>query len=51
MERRNWPVTFSIGALTCCTPPDNVDHLIALADNLMYEVKHGSRNAVAYSVR
>ena len=51
MQRHGWPVTFSIGALTCRTPPATADQLITLADNLMYDVKHGSKNAVAYSAR
>jgi diguanylate cyclase (GGDEF)-like protein len=51
MQRHGWPVTFSIGALTFRSPPDTADELIALADNLMYEVKRGSKDGVAYSVR
>ncbi len=51
MDRHGWPVTFSIGVLTCRTPPDGADQLISLADNLMYEVKHSSKNGVAYATR
>jgi len=36
MERHGWQVTFSIGVVTCRTPPDSADQLISLADNLMY---------------
>jgi diguanylate cyclase (GGDEF)-like protein len=50
MEKNDWAVTFSIGALTCQqTPPDN-EELIRLADQLMYGVKNTSKDAIAYSV-
>ncbi len=49
MGRNSWPVTFSIGVLTCVTAPRAVDEMIMMADNLMYSVKHGSKNGVVYS--
>lgn len=50
MRRHGWPVTFSVGALTFRTPPETSDELIALVDGLMYQVKRGSKDAVAYGV-
>ncbi len=50
MLRHDWPVTFSVGALTFRTPPETSDELIALVDSLMYQVKRGSKDAVAYGV-
>ncbi len=50
MERGRWPVTFSIGVVTFPTPPVSVDELISRADNLMYRVKHSSKNAVEFEV-
>ncbi len=44
----NWPVTFSIGAVTCYRQ-FNVDELIKTADNLMYAVKSSGKNRVEYS--
>lgn len=50
MKNNQWPITFSIGALTCQqTPPDN-EELIRLADQLMYTVKNTSKDDIAYSV-
>ncbi len=43
---RHWPVSFSIGLVIFATPPEEVDRLIGAADELMYRVKHGQKNAV-----
>jgi len=48
MEGQGSSVTFSIGALTCRVPPDSVEACMRRADQLMYRVKHSSRNGVAY---
>ena len=50
MERNSWPVTFSIGVLTCRNAEIGVDELIKKADELMYSVKMRGNNAVAYAV-
>jgi diguanylate cyclase (GGDEF)-like protein len=49
MRNNHWPVTFSIGALTCDRPPLDVQQLIKLADQLMYSVKNTSKDAIVYS--
>ncbi len=49
MRRNNWPVTFSIGVLTCIEMPQTTDELIKKADNLMYSVKNGGKNSITYS--
>ncbi|KAF0144081.1 MAG: Uncharacterized protein FD156_2125 [Nitrospirae bacterium] len=49
VKNNNWPVTFSIGAVTCyksCT----VDELIKEADNLMYAVKESGKNGIEYKI-
>jgi len=50
MQRNNWRVTFSIGALTCPTPPAALGDVVSEADELMYEVKRSGRNAIRYGV-
>jgi len=50
MRSSGWPVTFSIGALTCVDPPHTVDEMIKLADGLMYEVKKDGKNAIRHEV-
>ncbi len=44
MRRRNWPVTFSMGAVTCVSPPYSAEQLINMADEIMYEVKNSTKN-------
>lgn len=51
MHRGNWPVTFSIGAVIFAKMPASVDEMVHLADQLMYEVKSGGKNAVRYEER
>jgi diguanylate cyclase (GGDEF)-like protein len=48
MRTHGWPVTVSIGALTCVTAPESADALIRRADDLMYAVKHGDKDGVKY---
>ncbi|HSL30628.1 MAG TPA: diguanylate cyclase [Anaerolineales bacterium] len=48
MKRGNWPVTFSMGAVTCVTPPYAAEQLINLADEMMYAVKNSTKNAVRF---
>lgn len=48
MESENWAVTFSIGVLTYVESPQNVDEVIKLADNLMYEVKKNGKNSAKF---
>lgn len=50
MRQNNWPVTFSIGVLTCPTAQYTVDELLGLADGLMYEAKHDGKNGIKYSI-
>lgn len=44
---QNWPVTFSIGAVTCYKDC-NLDELIKEADNLMYSVKDSGKNRIEF---
>lgn len=50
MRKNDWPVTFSIGVLTCTEMPGTVGELIKMADDLMYFVKKNGRNNVSYSI-
>jgi diguanylate cyclase (GGDEF)-like protein len=49
MQRNSWPITFSVGVLTCTAPPVKADELVRMADELMYSVKSGGKNAIVYS--
>lgn len=48
MKQKNWPVTFSMGAVTCVSPPHSPEQLINMADELMYEVKNSTKNDVRF---
>ncbi len=50
MQENDWPVTFSIGVLTCIGPPPTPVELVRLADELMYSVKRGSKDAIEYAI-
>jgi diguanylate cyclase (GGDEF)-like protein/PAS domain S-box-containing protein len=47
VQEEGWKVSFSIGVRTFRTPPESVESMIKLTDQLMYEVKKSGKNAVA----
>ncbi len=49
MQLEGWPITFSIGVLTCYTAPDSTEDLVKRVDELMYAVKLGSKNGISYA--
>jgi diguanylate cyclase (GGDEF)-like protein len=48
MTSNNWPVSFSIGAVTYLKTPASVDGAICRADMLMYEVKRSGKNRLLH---
>jgi diguanylate cyclase (GGDEF)-like protein len=48
MQKNKWPVTFSIGVLTCVEAKVSADELVKQADNLMYAAKNSGKNSVKY---
>jgi diguanylate cyclase (GGDEF)-like protein len=48
MQQKNWPVTFSMGAVTCVSPPHSPEQLLNMADELMYQVKNSTKNDVRF---
>jgi diguanylate cyclase (GGDEF)-like protein len=49
MRRRNLPITFSMGAVSCVVPPSSAEQIINMADELMYEVKNSTKDAIRFS--
>jgi len=47
---KKWPVTFSIGVVTCTRIPPSLDNLIEIADSAMYTVKADQKNGVNYTL-
>lgn len=50
MQNENWPVTFSIGAVTFENPPESVEQLVIAADRQMYNAKINGKNRIHYKV-
>ncbi|HET9912650.1 MAG TPA: GGDEF domain-containing protein [Anaerolineales bacterium] len=50
MRQKNWPVTFSIGAVTCLTAPPAAKGLIKMADEIMYVVKNSTKNSFRFLI-
>jgi diguanylate cyclase (GGDEF)-like protein len=48
MRQRNWPVTFSMGAVCCEFSPYSAEQLVNMADELMYEVKNSTKNDIRF---
>ena len=48
MKRRNLPVTFSMGVITCVAPPHSAELVINIAVELMYEVKNSTKDGVLF---
>jgi diguanylate cyclase (GGDEF)-like protein len=49
MQCHDWPVTFSIGVLTCFDAHLSMDELVSKVDAVMYSVKNNGKNAIAYA--
>jgi diguanylate cyclase (GGDEF)-like protein len=50
MEKKGWPVTFSMGAVICNNAPGNTKELIKVADKAMYTAKKKGKNKIEYRV-
>ena len=49
MRQNNWPITFSIGVMTCGGERYRTDELVTMVDELMYSAKKGGKNAIIFS--
>jgi diguanylate cyclase (GGDEF)-like protein len=50
MKKKNWTVTFSIGVAIYLNPPDSVDEMINIPDNVMYSIKNDGKNMVKVEI-
>ena len=50
MHAQDWNVTFSIGVLTFFSSLPNVNKMIGMTDQLMYQVKSRNKNGIIYSI-
>lgn len=50
MRDKGWPVTFSIGIVSCHRAPDVLETLLKEADQLMYEAKEAGRDRILQHV-
>lgn len=49
MRDHDWPVTFSIGVVTCTAAPHSADELLHFVDGLMYSVKKERKDAIRFA--
>jgi len=47
-QKKNWPVTASIGVVTCMEPPLSADEMIKWADAIMYRAKNSGKNRISH---
>ncbi|HUI89509.1 MAG TPA: GGDEF domain-containing protein [Anaerolineales bacterium] len=50
MQKHQWPVTFSIGALTCASVPSNADEMFQQVYQLVSDAKKAGENTICYKV-
>jgi diguanylate cyclase (GGDEF)-like protein len=50
MQHHRWPLTLSIGLVTCLKPDVTMDEVIKKADDLMYKIKKSGKNDIAQAV-
>jgi diguanylate cyclase (GGDEF)-like protein len=50
MQQNHWPITFSIGVVTCEAASPNTEELIRMADERMYSVKNRGKNNITYAM-
>ena len=48
MEKHEWPVSLSMGAMTFLKIPNTIDEIIHAADELMYKAKQGGKNQTRF---
>jgi diguanylate cyclase (GGDEF)-like protein len=46
---KQYPITYSIGVLTCSSEPKSIDELLVNADNLMYEAKKSGKDTIKFA--
>ncbi len=50
MQKRSWPVTFSIGMITFIKPASSINEMLKITDDLMYTVKRNLKNDILHKV-
>jgi len=50
MQRKKWPVTFSFGVVTVQHPPNSINEILKMADELMYFSKFKGTGKINYKV-
>lgn len=49
MHEQSWPVSFSMGALTCSRAPKSVDDILLKADALIHEIKQDGKKGILHA--
>lgn len=48
VKKHDFPISFSIGAITFPQPPDSLDEMLEQVDHLMYQVKKQGKNGLLH---
>lgn len=46
VAEKKWPITFSLGVVSCLKCPDTLQHLVSAADRMMYAAKAAGKNTI-----
>jgi len=49
-EQNNWPISFSMGVITCTSGSCEFSEIMSHADELMYQVKKAGKNDVRFGI-
>jgi len=49
-QAQGWPITFSVGVLSCREVPESLQKMVSAADRLMYQAKSSGKNTVCYEI-
>lgn len=49
-RRKNWPISFSIGVVTCSNGMCEFGDIMSHADKMMYEVKNAGKNNIRFGI-
>ena len=50
VQKKEWPVTFSMGVATFVAPPNSAEEMIKAVDGIMYSAKNSGKNRIKFEI-